>query len=295
MLPESLDFVEDAEGVIADESLHHLAQGLTRVPGVVGVMLGGSRSRGDHTTDSDVDLGLYYRPPLDVPALQALAQQVAGPAARLSAPGDWGPWVDGGGWLRIEETAVDWLYRDLSRVHECWTAARAGRYTFHAQVGHPLGVPDFAYPGEVALGIVLADPTGELRGLQEETRSYPTELSKALVDGLWEADFVLQIAEKAAMRGDTTYVAGCLFRAVLICAHALHGSAERWLVNEKGAIASAARLPGAPDRFSDRAHAALAHLGPRPHELAAAIVLAAQLLGDTAAACKLTPSPQPRG
>jgi hypothetical protein len=34
-----------------------------------------------------VDLGLYYRPPLDVVA----------------------PWVDGGGWIDIEGTAVDWI------------------------------------------------------------------------------------------------------------------------------------------------------------------------------------------
>ena len=285
MLREAPPFVDHAEGVITDERLHHLAQELTSVPGVVGVMLGGSRSRGDHTPESDVDLGLYYRPPLDVPALQALAQQVAGPTARLSAPGDWGPWVDGGGWLRVEETAVDWIYRDLNRVHECWAAARAGRYTFHAQVGHPLGVPDFAYAGEVALGIVLADPSRELGELQEKTRAYPPALSEELIAGLWEAEFTLGIAEKAATRGDTTYVAGCLFRAVLICAHALHGRAERWLVNEKGAIASAARLPGAPDRFFERAHAVLAHLGAEPHELTAAIVLAAQLLRDTAAAC----------
>ena len=29
--------------------------------------------------------------------------------------GEWGPWVDGGCWLSIAGTAVDWQYRDLDR------------------------------------------------------------------------------------------------------------------------------------------------------------------------------------
>ena len=46
-------------------------------------------------------------------------------------------------------SAVDWLYRDSERVQRAWEDAKAGRFYFHGQVGHPLGVPDFAYAGEV--------------------------------------------------------------------------------------------------------------------------------------------------
>ncbi len=153
--------------------LRALAVRLCRVPGVVGVMLGGSRARGEHTAESDIDLGLYYRPPLDAVALGGLAREVAGPAARVTQPREWSPWVDGGAWLQIDGTAVDWIYRDLDRVKRSWGDAQAGRYTFHAQTGHPLGVPDFMYAGELALGIVLADPTGELTALQQATQDYP--------------------------------------------------------------------------------------------------------------------------
>ena len=216
----------------------------------------------------------------------ALAQRVAGPTARLTQPGEWGPWVDGGGWLRIADTPVDWIYRDVDRVHNSWNAAQAGRYTFHAQVGHPLGVPDFAYAGELALGMVLADPSGELTRLQRATRLYPHRLSEALVVGLWEAGFALEIAHKAVDRADTTYVAGCLFRAVGLCAHALHGRAGRWLINEKGAVAAAGRLPQAPDHFSERAHGVLAHLGRQAPDLEQALTLAADLLAATVTACR---------
>ena len=52
---------------------------------------------------------------------------------------------------------------------------------------HPLGVSDFAYAGEVALGVVLADPTGELADLKRSTQDYPAALSQALRDRLGEA------------------------------------------------------------------------------------------------------------
>lgn len=268
--------------VLSDELLRGLAERLVGVPGMVGVLLGGSRARGDHTPESDVDLGLYYRPPLDVAALGGLAREVAGPDAEVTQPGAWGPWVDGGGWLRINGTAVDWIYRDADRVRTACRDAQQGRFSFHAQVGHPLGVPDFAYAGEVALGVVLADPSGELAVLRREVAEYPPALGEALVAGLWEAGFCLDIAGKALSRADTTYVAGCLFRAVGLCAHALHGRAGRWLVNEKGAVAAAGRLPGAPADFAARAHGMLAHLGSTPEDLTAAV---AALLADVRAAC----------
>ncbi len=173
---------------LSEPELLAVAERLVQVPGVVGVALGGSRARGDHTPDSDVDVGLYYRPPLDVPALRRLAREVAGPGDDVTEPGQWGPWVDGGGWLRVSGTAVDWIYRDVDRVRASWRDAQAGQFSFHAQVGHPLGVPDFAYVGELELGIVLADPTGELTELRAEFLAYPPLLTDALVGGLWEAE-----------------------------------------------------------------------------------------------------------
>ena len=271
--------------MLDEQRLADLAARVAEVPGVIGVVLGGSRARGEHSEDSDVDLGLYYRPPLDVDALGALAREVAGPGAEVTRPGAWGPWVDGGACLRIDGTAVDWIYRDLDRVVTCWRAAQLGQFTFHAQVGHPLGVPDFTYAGELALAKVLTDDTGELAALQQQMATYPVALARALTAGLWEAGFTLDIARKAVSRADTTYVAGCLFRVVLLCAHALHGRAGRWLINEKGAIASAGRLPATPPGFTTRAHGVLAHLGDRPDRLKAAVAAAQTLLDDVRAVC----------
>lgn len=270
---------------VTDEELQALAAALAEVPGVRAVVLGGSRARGDHTPESDHDLGLYYESSPDLEALRALALDLSCPSATVSAPGDWGPWVDGGGWLRIGDADVDWIYRDLARVRLAWRDAREGRFAYHVQVGHPLGFPDFAYVGEVALGVVLVDSSGELRSLQAAARDYPPALAEALVDGLWEADFLLANAAKAVTRADAAFVAGCLFRVVGLCVHALHGRAGAWVVHEKGAVTSAARLAVAPPDFGPRAHALLAHVGRDPDRLASTLGVARELVADTRAAC----------
>ncbi|BCY14922.1 DNA polymerase subunit beta [Actinoplanes sp. L3-i22] len=272
---------------LSDAELTEMAQRLLTVPGVVGVVLGGSRDRQTHTVESDTDLGLYYRAPFDTDRLGELAIAVAGANARVTAPGEWGPWVDGGGWLRIGDHPVDWLYRDLDRVHRSWADAEQGRYEFHAQGGHPLGVPDFAYAGELGLGRILADPTGELVALQRRVRVFPRPLAEALVTRLWEADFLVGLARKGVSRSDTSYVAGCLFRLVGVCAHALHGAAGQWLVNEKGAVAAAGRLPGAPAKFQQRVDAAFAAITSDPLRLTLAIDIAADLVLETTEACAM--------
>ncbi|MFC0007107.1 nucleotidyltransferase domain-containing protein [Micromonospora siamensis] len=260
-----------------------LAARICAVDGVVAVALGGSRARGDHRPDSDWDLGLYYRGPLDVAGLRAVAATVADDAVELTEPGGWGPWVDGGGWLRVGGVAVDWIYRDLDRVRRTWADCRAGRYEVGVQPGHPLGFYSHAYAGEVALCRVLADPTGELTALRAETATYPPALAEALRGGGWEAGFLVDNAAKAASAGDSGYVAGCLFRAVGVLVQALHGQAGRWLVNEKGMIASAGWLPGTPPDFASRAQALLGAVGRTPEEQAATVDAARRLVADVLA------------
>jgi hypothetical protein len=252
--------------------LAEIADRLTEVSGVVGVCLGGSRARGTHSPSSDFDLGLYYRPPLDTAALRLLAAELTGGPVQVTEPGGWGPWVDGGSWLTVDGHAVDWIYRDLDRVHRVWEQCRAGRFEIGAQPGHPLGVYSHAYVGELALGRILADPGGELQALQRQTRRYPEPLREALIaNARWEAPFILAGARKGAARGDAFYAAGCLFRAVGVLVHALHAHARSWVLNEKGAVRAAGELAVAPPDFAARAHALFAALGTTADTLTAAL------------------------
>ena len=151
--------------------MDEIAAKVAQVPGVVGVMLGGSRARGTHRPDSDWDLGVYYRGEPDLAALEALAVEVTGGPVEVYGPGAWGAWVNGGAWLVLPDGShVDWILRDVDRVRRVWQECREGRFEIGAQAGHPLGFWSPAYPGEAALGRVLADTDGELARLRNETR-----------------------------------------------------------------------------------------------------------------------------
>ena len=259
-----------------------MANGLAEVPGVVGVLLGGSRARGEHRPESDWDLGVYYRGDLDLTALRALA----GPDVDVAGPGGWGPWVNGGAWLRVDGTAVDWILRDLDRVEQVWADCREGRYEVGVQAGHPLGFWSPCYVGEVALGQVLADPTGELTDLRRRTATYPELLREALTAGAWEAEFLVGAAAKGAARADTLYVSLCLSRAVGVLVQALFARERRWCLNEKGALAVAEMLPGAPAGFGPRVRGLLGTPGETAESLTATVAQARALVEDSRAALR---------
>lgn len=251
---------------------------LLEVNGVVGVMVGGSHARGAAHAKSDLDLGLYYRDPLDVETLRSLATEAVGAPTDVAAPGGWGPWVNGGAWLELNTVRVDWILRDLDRVHGEWDRARRGEFSLHHQAGHPFGFVSTTYVGEVAHGIPVGDPTGELARLKEAAAAYPAKLRTAFDGWLWEAGFSLAVAPKAAERGDAAYVSMCVVHAVGIMAHALHARAGSWVVNEKGLVPGTTGLPRAPAEFAARAHAVCAGTGADPGSLLARLDEAQELL-----------------
>src|SRR5689334_22153930 len=117
-----------------DDLIRDLVERVRGIDGVAAVVLGGSRARNTHTPESDIDLGIYYDPaaPLDITQLERVACAVddSHRLGLMTAIGGWGPWINGGGWLTVQGIAVDFLYRDLSRVRHYTEAACAGQIEF---------------------------------------------------------------------------------------------------------------------------------------------------------------------
>lgn len=268
---------------------------LRHVPGTVAIVLGGSRAQGTHTEASDVDIGLYYEPdrPLDIQALGAAAAELddARRPEAVTSIGGWGPWINGGGWLRVEGVAVDVLYRDLSKVRRVIDDCRAGRVTVDYQPGHPHAFVSAIYAGEAAVCRPLHDPSKVLDALKARVWPYPPALKRALCDRFaWEIDFSLRIAEKAAGRADAAYAAGACFRAVACMNQVLFARNERYLLNEKGATSRADALPVHPPRYRDRVEAAFAHLRADPGEIRLAVLELDAVNADLQAAFSAPPS-----
>jgi len=237
--------------------LFALANRIAEVPGVVGVVLGGSRARGTADAHSDTDIGVYRRGEMDLSALREIAAEY--PGSSVAAPGEWGPWVDGGAWLATPGAKTDLLWRDLDRVTTILDQARAGVVRCERQVGHPLGFFSYAYLAELATAVVLVDRHGELEVVRSALDPYPQALADAIEREYgFEARFSVDNAVVPAARGDRFSATGFLFRGIGCLVHVLHARAGVWLATEKNAVASAAKLSCAPPDFAARVEQVLA-------------------------------------
>jgi hypothetical protein len=273
------------------QSLIPLIEDLKTVPGIRGIVLGGSRARGSADVSSDTDLGLYYDPenPLAIAVLDQVAARHDDRQQKglVTVIGGWGPWINGGGWLRVDGAAVDLLYRDTSRVESFIDGGISGSIEVVYQPGHPFGFLSSIYAGEIAVCRPLWDPTGWVAHNQRRLIEYPEELRRELVKRFgFEAGFCLLVANKPVRRSDVGYVAGCVFRAVfclLVVLFALNR--EHWL-NEKGALNLARRFRMVPARFCERAEATWGSVVKDADSLGAALALVRELNDDVGALVK---------
>jgi predicted nucleotidyltransferase len=275
---------QDEENALLDA----VSQALSPIAGVAAIVLGGSRGRRRHRPDSDYDIGLYYRRPrpfdpvaLDVAAAELDDDRRSGLVTQF---GGWGPWVDGGGWLKVGGHAVDLIYRDLERVDRILDDALAGRYERNYQQGHPAGFPSIIYAGEIATCQVLWDPDGAIESRKRRLSPYPEPLRATVVArSIDEARFSVLIGLKGAKRGDVAYVAGCAYRAAACVTQALFALNREWWLNEKGSVLLADSFAATPRGFRSRMENALAGLGTSPSDLEGALEAMAALADETEA------------
>lgn len=222
------------------ETLDCAVRALSMVDGVHAVVLGGSRASGTHTDDSDIDIGIYYdADSLDLAMLEKAAQTVDDGRREglIAAPGEWGHWVNGGGWLQVGGRPVDFLLRDIARVQEVIHQCKVGIVSSHYQTGHPHAFISAMYMGELAVAALLWDRDGRIAAMQCDARQYPPKLKDALIRHFgFEMEFSLMFVEKNWAKGDFYYVTAHLVRAASALNQVLFALNETYCLNEKKAV-----------------------------------------------------------
>jgi predicted nucleotidyltransferase len=264
--------MSDQHGI--EEILSQVVSRVSKIDGVQAIVLGGSRARGTADQHSDIDLGIYYNgaDPFSTVALGAAAQELDDRHSDglVTSFGDWGPAVNGGGWLEVRGHHVDFLYREIGAVREAIDDCIAGHPRSIYQLGHPLGFHLQIYAGEVHVCRPLYSKTGAIAELKSLVREYPEKFRAAAVTKhLFDAEFELSIAAKPAERADVMYVAGCLFRAAGFMTIVLYALNRRFYLNEKGAFAESRRFAIKPARFHDTVATVLGRVGTTGAELSA--------------------------
>jgi predicted nucleotidyltransferase len=201
-----------------------LASALAGLPGVLAVVLGGSRAAGTHRADSDWDLGIYYRQ--SGQTFHPSSVRGLGYPGYVSELGEWGPIVDGGAWLTIDETPVDVLFRDLDAIETWTTDSHTGRFEVLVQNGYIVGAPTYLPVGELA---ICQRIFGDL-----PRPAFPDALA-ASAAARWSgrASVSLMFAESYASASDTACCAGMLVDAALCVGHARLAQRREWVLNEK--------------------------------------------------------------
>jgi Nucleotidyltransferase domain len=207
--------------------MRHIASRLAEIPGVVAVTLGGSRAQGNHRPDSDWDFGLYYEETIDRSDIEAL-----GWPGEITGPGGWGPVVNGGAWLVIDEHRVDLCYRDLSDVDYAITEAEQGRFQIWNLPNYVAGIPSYVLVGELSLCEVLY---GQL-----PRPAFPDRLAE-LAPREWrqQNSMTLHTAEVHASRSDVVGTVANMARAIVVEAQARLAERRTWVLNEKGIVEKA--------------------------------------------------------
>lgn len=238
---------------------------LASFPFIEGIVLGGSRARGTHSEDSDIDIGIYYHPDkLDIGALNQVAKDLDDEHREnlVVPPGGWGKWVNAGGWLVINGYHVDFILRDIKRVKKIVQDTEKGITSIHYQSGHPHGYLNAMYRGELAISKILYAKNESFSNLKKQAETYPADLQKSLIDFfMFEADFSLLFIKKHLDTDDKYYIAGHLFRGISSLNQILFACNKVYCINEKKAVKMIETFEHKPEQYSQKVNQIFELLG----------------------------------
>jgi hypothetical protein len=257
---------EDMRAVVV-----RMVDALAGVPDLVAVALGGSHASGTARASSDTDLGIYYleRSPFRVSHIRDIALRFdEHPPPIVTDFYEWGPWVNGGAWIRTRAGRVDFLYRNVDHVRRVIEEATRGEASSDYFQTPAHGFHSVTYLGETEIAVPLHDPKGILSELKAGVTPYPPALKATIVQkSLWGAEFTLRFARDAAARTDLYNTVGSLTRALAHLTQALFALNERYFVNDKSAMEAIGSFAAKPEGYAGRVRRILSRPGESAEEL----------------------------
>lgn len=155
----------------------------------------------------------------------------------VTSLGEWGAWINGGGWIIVQGYHVDLIFRDINRVEQVIDECLLGNVSTHYHTGHPHAYLNVMYMGEVSICKILDDKRNRIASLKSKTMPYPKPLKDAIIGYfMFEASFSLMFAKANADKDDISYVTGHCYRSISCLNQVLFALNEEYCINEKKAV-----------------------------------------------------------
>jgi predicted nucleotidyltransferase len=221
--------------------LNEIIKELNGISGIEGIVLGGSRARGTNHDTSDIDIGIYYDESADfnVNDVSRVATKLDDEHREnlITSLGEWGAWINGGGWIIVQGYHVDLIFRDVNRVEQVIDECLLGNVSTHYHTGHPHAYLNVMYMGELSICKILDEKTNRISKLKSKTIPYPKPLRDAIIGYfMFEATFSLMFAKDNVDKDDISYVTGHCYRTISCLNQVIFAMNEEYCINEKKAV-----------------------------------------------------------
>src|SRR5699024_739997 len=143
-----------------NDTIKKVKEELDGLPGVVGIVLVGSRARRINSPDSDIDIGIYYDESKgfntnDIDRSTLNLDDVKKDHL-ITSLGEWGEWINGGGWLVVHGFHVDLIFRDIKRDSKAIDDCLSGAVSIHYQPENLHGYLNVMYMGDLVVCNLLS-------------------------------------------------------------------------------------------------------------------------------------------
>jgi predicted nucleotidyltransferase len=220
--------------------LGNILNDIKTIDNIQAIVLGGSYSIGSARKDSDMDIGIYYfaDKSFSINAIKEVAKKYdKDNNPTVTEFYEWGPWVNGGAWIKNIASKIDFLYRNIEQIEQTIENAKNGRYENNYEQQPPYGFSSIIYLAETKCCIPLYDPNGIVTKIKNEVEHYPKELKYSVIkNSLWAAEFTLLHLDSFYAKKDIFNIYGCLTRALKNIFDTLYAVNEEYIIGYKRAI-----------------------------------------------------------